>query len=59
MKNQLKFGFLALAITLSLAACGSGTNDGSTSDSTDMMMDDTMSAPMDTMGMDTTTMDPM
>lgn len=58
MKNSLKLGFLALAITLSFAACGSGTNEGSTSDSTDMM-EDTMSAPMDTMMTDTSTMDSM
>lgn len=60
MKNSLKFGFLALAVTITFAACGSGTNDGSTSDSTDMMMEDTsMSAPMDTMMTDTSAMDSM
>lgn len=53
MKNSLKFGFLALAVTITFAACGSGTNDGSTSDSTDMMEDTSMSAPMDTMMTDT------
>ncbi|EOR95844.1 hypothetical protein ADIARSV_0981 [Arcticibacter svalbardensis MN12-7] len=35
MKNLFKFGFLALAITLSAAACNSTKTDSSTADSID------------------------
>jgi ABC-type glycerol-3-phosphate transport system substrate-binding protein len=35
MKNLFKFGFLALAITLSVAACQSSKTEESTSDSID------------------------
>lgn len=61
MKNAFKLGFLALAITLSVAACKSkGTSEGSTdsttvSDSSSMMSTD--STMMDSTKMDTTKMD--
>lgn len=34
MKNLLKFGFLAMVITLSASACGSGKSSDSASDTT-------------------------
>ena len=61
MKNAFKFGFLALAISLSVAACSSekkaDSTDSTMADSTmtmDTMMKD--SSAMDTMATDTTKM---
>ncbi len=39
MKNLFKFGFLALAITLSTAACNSNKTEEATSDSIDSTAD--------------------
>jgi ABC-type glycerol-3-phosphate transport system substrate-binding protein len=39
MKNLFKFGFLALAITLSAAACQSNTSESGTADSIDSTAD--------------------
>ena len=55
MKNLFKFGFLALAVSLSVAACNTDKTDGSDTDTTTLsdttMMDTTMS---DTAVLDTT-----
>lgn len=60
MKNAFKFGFMALAISLTVAACSGGkkaeTTDSTMTDSS-MTKVDTMakdSAAADTMKMDTT-----
>jgi len=55
MKNAFKFGFLALAISLSVAACSSEKK----ADSADSTMTDTSMSTMDTMMKDSTTMDTM
>ena len=49
MKNLLKFGFLALVVSLSVAACNTNKTDGTDTDTT-IMSDTTM---MDTTMMDT------
>ena len=49
MKNLFKFGFLALAITLSVAACTSEKK----ADATDSTMTDTSMTATDTMATDT------
>lgn len=57
MKNLFKFGFFALAISLSVVACTSNKATEETEDSTmtdSMMMDSTM---MDSTMMDSTMMD--
>ena len=58
MKNLFKFGFFALAISLSVVACNSNKTTDESADSTTMsdstMMDTTM---MDSTMMDTTMMD--
>ncbi len=51
MKNLLKYGFLAIALTLSVAACNTDATIDSDTDTT--IMADTMM--MDTMTTDTTT----
>ncbi|MEJ7778606.1 MAG: hypothetical protein WKF68_03365 [Daejeonella sp.] len=51
MKNLFKFGFLALAISLSVAACNSNTteeNAADTIDSTAEMTTDSLEAQIDT-----------
>ncbi|MCX2477617.1 hypothetical protein OQY15_00860 [Pedobacter sp. MC2016-15] len=62
MKNAFKFGFLALAISLSVAACG-GNKETSSTDSTTTTVDSTIttvdtaaadSAATDTVVKDTT-----
>lgn len=53
MKNLLKYGFLAIAVSLSVAACNSNKSAEGSSDST--MMSDTMMS--DTSMMDTTMQD--
>jgi ABC-type glycerol-3-phosphate transport system substrate-binding protein len=56
MKNVFKFGFLALAISLSVAACG-GNKETSSTDSTSTTIDSTItvdSAATDTVVKDTT-----
>lgn len=55
MKNAFKFGFLALAISLTAAACGSEK----TADSTDSTMVDSTMMSTDSMSMDTMSMDTM
>lgn len=55
MKNVFKFGFLALAISLSIAACSSDK----TADSTDSTMVDTSMTGMDTTATDTMATDTM
>ncbi|ETZ19557.1 hypothetical protein [Pedobacter sp. V48] len=62
MKNAVKFGFLALAISLSVAACSSEKKGDSTMADTSMSVMDTMStdsAAMDTMATDTMMKDTM
>jgi len=54
MKNAFKYGFLALAISLSVAACGSGKKAEST-DST--KTDSTVTTTVDTAKKDTTVKD--
>ncbi len=39
MKNLFKFGFLAMAISLSVAACGSNKSESNTADSIDSTAD--------------------
>ena len=55
MKNLLKFGFLALAVSLSVAACNTDRTEGDGTDTTILgdttMMDTTMA---DTAVVDTT-----
>ena len=56
MKNLLKYGFLAIAVSLSVAACNTNKTDGDTDDtimSDTTMMDTTMT---DTALTDTTTL---
>ena len=50
MKNLFKFGFLALAISLSVASCGGnkGTEGGSDSTAVDTTAVDTTAATTDT-----------
>jgi ABC-type glycerol-3-phosphate transport system substrate-binding protein len=51
MKNLFKFGFLALAITLSVAACNSNTTEDAASDTIDStaeMTTDSLEAQIDT-----------
>jgi len=59
MKNSFKLGFLALALSLTVAACGSDKKaDGADSTMTDSTVVDTTvhdSTTMDTTAMDTTT----
>ncbi|RYE27920.1 MAG: hypothetical protein EOP42_18300 [Sphingobacteriaceae bacterium] len=57
MKNSFKLGFLALAITMSVAACnsnksatGADSTSVSTTDSTSTSMMDTTNSAMDTAG---------
>lgn len=60
MKNSFKFGFLALAISLSVAACGSNENAESADSTvvdTATVIDTTMAAPVDTISTTTTTTD--
>ncbi|MBC7566632.1 MAG: hypothetical protein H7223_06670 [Pedobacter sp.] len=58
MKNLFKFGFLALAISLSVAACSSEkTADTTDSTMTDSTMTDTSMSKMDTMMTDSTMAD--
>lgn len=52
MKNSFKLGFLALAISLSVAACNSNKTEEAAADSTAV---DTMA--VDTMAVDTTAVD--
>ena len=44
MKNSFKFGFLALAISLSVAACGGNKTGEDSSDSTSVSTDSTMTS---------------
>lgn len=53
MKNLFKFGFLALAISLSVAACTSEKK----ADATDSTMTDTSMTTMDTTTTDSAAMD--
>ena len=53
MKNLFKFGFLAIAVSLSVAACNTNKSEGDTTDTT-VLGDTTM---MDTTMMDTTMAD--
>ncbi|WP_449436761.1 hypothetical protein [Pedobacter steynii] len=53
MKNLFKFGFLALAMSLSVAACTSEKK----ADATDSTMTDTSMTATDTMATDTAAMD--
>lgn len=53
MKNLFKFGFLALAISLSVAACTSEKK----ADATDSTMTDTSMTTMDTTATDSAAMD--
>lgn len=55
MKNAFKFGFLALAISLSVAACTSEKK----ADATDSTMVDSSMTTMDTMMKDSSAMDTM
>jgi len=55
MKNAFKFGFLALAISLSVAACSSEKKG----DATDSTMADTSMSAMDTMSTDSAAMGTM
>jgi len=51
MKNLFKYGFLAIAVSLSVAACGTNQTDGDTNDTTmsdTTMMDTTMTDTADT-----------
>jgi ABC-type glycerol-3-phosphate transport system substrate-binding protein len=51
MKNLFKFGFLALAITLSVAACNSNKTEEATTDTIDSvaeMTTDSLEAQIDT-----------
>jgi len=48
MKNLFKFGFLALAISLTVAACGGGKGDATDSTATDSTMTDTSMTTVDT-----------
>jgi len=58
MKNIFKFGFLAFAISLSVAACGSNKEAGATdSTSADTTMADTSMTGMDTTAKDTAATD--
>ena len=59
MKNLLKFGFLALAISLSVAACGGTENTGNGSDTTtkDSSIVVTDSNAVDTLVKDSTVKD--
>ena len=54
MKNAFKFGFLALAISLTVAACGETKNS---TDSTDSTAVDTTLTTVDTTAKDTTAVD--
>jgi len=56
MKNVFKYGFLAIAVSLSVAACNTDRTDGDTDDTTmsdTTMMDTTMT---DTAMTDTSTL---
>jgi len=53
MKNLFKFGFLALAISLSVAAC----NSEKKADTADSTMTDSSTIVTDTTGVDTTVSD--
>ncbi|MES2827173.1 MAG: hypothetical protein V4687_03430 [Bacteroidota bacterium] len=60
MKNAFKFGFLALAISLTVAACSSEKKTDGTDTTmvdTTMVTGDTTMAPMDTTMTDTAAMD--
>ena len=46
MKNSFKFGFLALAISLSVAACGGNKTGEDSSDSTSVSTDSTMTSDL-------------
>jgi hypothetical protein len=55
MKNLFKFGFVALAISLSVVACNSNKSaeeTDSTAVDTAAVIDTTMSAPVDSMATD-------
>lgn len=54
MKNAFKFGFLAVAISLTVAACGGSE---STTDSADTTIVDTTLSTVDTTMVDTTMAD--
>jgi len=58
MKNAFKFGFLAMAISLSFAAC-SGEKGGDATDSTatDSTMTDSSMTTVDTMATDSAAVD--
>ncbi|MBC7913778.1 MAG: hypothetical protein H7Y07_06605 [Pyrinomonadaceae bacterium] len=60
MKNLFKFGFVALAISLSVAACNSDKSaEGADSTAVDTatVVDTTMAAPMDSMATDSAATD--
>ncbi|MHA4896437.1 hypothetical protein ACXZ1K_16915 [Pedobacter sp. PWIIR3] len=60
MKNAFKFGFLAMAISLSVAACSSEKKaEGTDSTMTDSTMMSTDSMSTDSMAMDSSKMDTM
>jgi hypothetical protein len=60
MKNAFKFGFLALAISLSVAACNSEkTAESTDSTMTDSTMSDSSMTTMDTMAKDSAAVDTM
>jgi len=48
MKNTFKFGFLALAISLTIAACGGGKGGATDSTVTDSTLTDTSATVIDT-----------
>ena len=54
MKNAFKFGFLALAISLTVAACGGSDR---TSNSTDSTAIDSSVTTVDTTALDSSTVD--
>ena len=57
MKNLLKFGFLAIAVSLSVAACNTDRTDDTNSDSTILSDTSTLDTTMqDTMMTDTSTL---
>jgi len=57
MKNLFKFGFLAIAISLSVAACNTDRTDDTSSDSTILSDTTTLDTTMqDTMMTDTSTL---
>lgn len=57
MKNAFKFGFLALAISLTVAACGGGKGEATDSTATDSTMTDSTATTIDTTATDTAVVD--